>query len=159
MLSNAYHAIQTFFAMRGARIVNCPETDQPAAVVVDAFHAARTTVRDGAELRLRSCSRWPEKSGCAQNCVHQIEAAPDECRVRGVLAKWYQDKKCALCNEPLNPIDWHRKPALVRPDGTIAEWFEFRPEQIPSALQTNLPVCWNCCVDEIFRSQHPELFD
>jgi hypothetical protein len=160
MLSNAYKAVQTFFAMRGARIVQCPETDQPAAVAVDALHAARTTVRDGTELRLRSCSRWPEKSACAQKCVRQIQAAPDQCQVRSVLTKWYADKTCVLCKESLNHVNWQRhKPALMRPDGTIAEWCEFRPEQIPPVLQTHLPVCWNCSVEETFRNQHPELFD
>ena len=160
MLSNAYQAVRTFFAMRGARIVECPETHQPAGVVVNALHAGWTTVRDSTELRLRSCSRWPEKSSCAQKCVRQIQAAPAECLVKSILTKWYEDKKCVFCKESLNPVDWsHHKPTLMRPDGTIAEWCEFRPEQIPSALQTHFPVCWNCCVEETFKSQHPELYD
>jgi hypothetical protein len=160
MLSNACHAIRTFFALRGSRIVNCPETNERAAVAVDAFHAAWPTVGDGTELRLTSCSHWPEKSACAQTCVRQIQAAPDGCRVKRVLAKWHEGKKCVFCKESLDSVDWqHDSPGLLRPDGSIADWSEFRPEQIPSVLQTHLPVCWSCCVEETFRSQHPELFD
>jgi hypothetical protein len=160
MLANAYQSIRTFFAMRGARLVECPETQQSAAVVVDAMHAAWTTASSSTDIRLSRCSRWPDKAGCAQRCVRQIEAAPDACSVKHVLTKWYADKKCVVCNEGFNRVDWaHQKPTLMRPDGTIAEWYEFRPEQIPDALQTHSPVCWNCYVEETFRSQHPELFN
>jgi hypothetical protein len=160
MFSNAYEALRTFFAMRGARVVQCPETHQPAGVVIDAFHAGWTIVRGNTELRLRRCSRWPEKSSCARECVRQIQAAPAECLVKSILTAWYEGKKCVFCEESLNPVDWrHHKPALMRPDGTLAEWCEFRPEQIPSALETHLPVCWDCYVEETFRAQHPELYN
>jgi hypothetical protein len=160
MLSNAFQAVRTFFVMRGTRVVKCPETHETAGVVVDAPHAAWTSLRGSTELRLQSCSRWPGRSGCAQQCVRQIEAAPAECLVKNILTKWYADKKCVVCRESLNPVDWtHHKATLMRPDGTIAEWCEFRPEEIPYTLQTHLPVCWNCYVEETFRSQHPELYD
>ena len=159
MLSHALQAVQTFFLMRGGHVVECPETRESAGVVVDALHAASTSVRGSTKLRLRSCSRWPERSACAQQCVRQIETAPADCSVKTVLTKWYADKECVLCKEPFNAVDWTRQKAtLMRPDGTIAEWCEFRPEQIPSAFQTHLPVCWNCYADETFRNQHPELY-
>jgi hypothetical protein len=160
MLSNAFDAVRTFFGMRGARIVKCPETHQLAAVDIDALHAGWTTLRNGTQIRVRNCSRWPEKSGCAQACVRQIEAAPAECGVKSVLTKWYENKRCAICKEPFSTVDWqHARPALIRGDGTIGDWCEFRPSQIAGVLQTHLPVCWNCAVEETFRNQHPELFD
>jgi hypothetical protein len=159
MFSSAYRAVRTFFDMRGARVVKCPETLEPAGVVVDALHAGTTAFSGAADLRLRSCSRWPERSSCGQQCVRQIETAPADCLVKNILKKWSRDKQCALCKESLNDVDWvHERAVLMRPDGTIAEWYEFRPEQIPAALQTHLPVCWSCYLEEEFRSQHPELF-
>ena len=160
MLSNTFQAVRTFFAMRGERVVQCPETHEPAGVVVDALHAGWTAGQGKADIRLRSCSRWPEKSSCGQECARQIEASPAACLVKNILTKWYAGKRCVLCKAPFTSIDWwHNKPILMRPDGTIAEWCEFRTEQIVSALQTHLPVCWNCYTTETFKSIHPELFD
>src|SRR5215813_5188483 len=51
---------------RGTRLVTCPEAKQSAAVEVDAMHAAVTAAVDGIELRLRACSRWPERLDCGQ---------------------------------------------------------------------------------------------
>jgi len=160
MFSKAYEAVRMFVAMRGPRLVECPETHEVAAVVLDAAHAARTTGRGKTEIRLRSCSRWPEKANCAQACVRQIETAPAECMLKHFLMKWYADKNCVICKESIKGVDCaHEKAALMRPDGTIAEWCEFRAEQIPSVLETHLPVCWDCYVEETFKTQHPELFD
>ena len=43
----------------GARVVTCPETLQPVAVRVDAWHAGATAVLVRPDLRLSGCSRWP----------------------------------------------------------------------------------------------------
>ena len=45
-----------YFALRGARIVECPETKAPAAV---SLHAAQAAV--GGSLSLSDRSRWPER--------------------------------------------------------------------------------------------------
>src|SRR6266568_1622017 len=60
-----------FLRYRGTSAITFPETLQHAAVEVDALHAALAD-----EMRLRTCSRWPEKAGCDQACLHQIEARP-----------------------------------------------------------------------------------
>src|SRR5579864_6791150 len=46
---------------RGKRIVTCPETGTPATVELDGGHAALTAVFGEPSLRLKACSRWPEK--------------------------------------------------------------------------------------------------
>ena len=51
---------------RGRRVITCPENQRPAGVVVDARHAAATALGKAPELRLSSCSRWPERAGCGQ---------------------------------------------------------------------------------------------
>jgi hypothetical protein len=144
---------------RGQRVVVCPETRRYVAVEVDALHAAATASDGEAELRLRSCTRWPERRDCEQDCVHQIENAPEDCAVRKMLADFYEGKRCAVCRRAFEEIHWDdHKPALLRPeDGRTFGWRDLAPESLPELLETHLPVCWNCHVAAAFRREHPEL--
>lgn len=154
----AIRAVIRVLEYRGKRVITCPETGAPAAVEVDARHAAITSILGGPDLRLNDCSRWPERQGCGQECLRQIERAPMECLARTILARWYEGKACALCGRGFGEINWHdHKPALMSPERKLVEWPEVSPEKIPEALATHLPVCWNCHVAETFRDQHPEL--
>jgi hypothetical protein len=151
-------AVSAYLEFRGKRVVTCPETKAPAAVEVDATQAAFTAVLGEPELRLKDCSRWPERQNCGQECLKQIEAAPAACLVRTMLAQWYEGKTCVYCGRPFGEINWlDHKPALMNPQRVTIEWPEIRPEEIPAALATHLPVCWNCHLTESFRREHPEL--
>lgn len=56
----------------GSRLVACPEDQQPAAVNIDARHAAMTGMTDGyPDVRLSNCTRWPEHSQCDRACLSQ----------------------------------------------------------------------------------------
>ena len=139
---------------RGTRLVTCPETHTTAAVEVDAWRAALT----GTELRLEDCSRWPERETCGQECLRQIEVAPEDCLVRTILTKWYRDRPCALCSIAFGTIEaWGHRTALLSPEGKTMEWSEVQSEKLPEVLATHRAVCWNCHVAEAFRRQHPEL--
>jgi len=143
---------------RGTRVVVCPENRKVVAVEVDAAHAALSAPQGRPELRLEDCTRWPEKAGCGQECLSQIESSPEGCRVRTILGDWYQGKSCALCGKPFGEIHWHdHKPALVDANGSFVEWGAFRPEQIMGILPIHKPVCWDCFQAESFRRDHPEL--
>src|SRR5437867_2760412 len=97
------------------------------------------------ELRLRACSRWPERAGCDQACLHQIEARPEACRLHSIVATWYAGKSCAECARQIGPIVWHdRPPALLGPDGSTREWKEVAPEELPELVRTHWPLCWSC---------------
>jgi hypothetical protein len=145
--------IRKFTKYRGARVVTCPETNKPAGVEVDAVSAALSK-----GLQLKECSRWPERQDCGQGCLKQIEAAPEDCLVRNMLTKWYAGKKCAFCGRPLEDLDWaEHSPALMAPDKRTLKWREVAPEQVPEALATHLPVCWNCHIAATFRREHPDL--
>ena len=74
-----------YFAIRGRRLVECPETKAPAAVNVNAARAAVA-----GQLTLSECSRWPERQSCGRECLAQIERAPQDCLVRTVVTKWYE---------------------------------------------------------------------
>jgi hypothetical protein len=107
---------------------------------------------------LRDCSRWPERQGCGQECLKQIELSPDGCLVRHILGGWYEGKNCAICRKPFGEINWaDHKPALLSPHGKNVEWAEIRAETVPDVLATHAPVCWNCHIVRTFCQQHPDL--
>jgi hypothetical protein len=143
---------------RGKRVVVCPENRSLVAVELDAVHAALTARRGRADLRLETCTRWPEKLGCGQECLGQIESAPEACLLRSILADWYRGKSCALCGRSFHRLHWHdHQPGLRAPDGAIRGWDGFRAEHVIDVLATHAPVCWDCRVAESFRNEHPEL--
>ena len=149
--------LRTYLRYRGERLVVCPETQKPAAVGVDAGRAARGALAGNLKVRLSDCSRWPEREGCGQDCLSQVEADPETCMVWNIVARWYADKTCALCGKPFGEIHWHdHRPALLDAEMRTVQWTEVAPEKLPEVFATHWPVCWNCHVAESFRRQHPE---
>jgi hypothetical protein len=127
-------------------------------VEVDAPHAAATAISARPHLRLRECSRWPERRNCGQECLSQVEAAPEGCLIRSILTHWYEGKTCAFCGKAFGEIHWHdHKPALLSPEHELVVWRQLKPETIPAALDTHRPICWDCHVLEAFRRMHPDL--
>ncbi len=144
------------FKYRGTRVVTCPETDSPAAVRVDASRIMASSGIGEPDLRLGSCSRWPERKLCGQPCLAQIEAAPAECVVRTMLVDWYQNASCGLCGKDIGEIHWvEHKPALLTPDRKMVEWEEISPEQIAQVMATHQRVCWRCHVSNSMRERFP----
>lgn len=142
-----------YFALRGARLVECPETKAPAAV---SLHAARAAA--GASLSLSECSRWPERKACGRQCLAEIERAPADCLVRTIVANWYAGKACVVCHKPLGEIDWfERKPGFVDEAGKARPWVDIPPERLPAVLARDQPICFDCYVAATFRQEHPEL--
>ena len=150
--------VSAWLAYRGTRIVVCPETRQTVAVEVDARHAALGASRRRPQLRLESCTRWPERETCGQECLAQVEEAPEACLLLHILGDWYRGKTCAFCGRTFEA--WHQsdhEPALLAPGGALVDWSDFPPAEIHHVLASHRPVCWNCRVAEGFRRQHPEL--
>jgi len=143
---------------RGTRVVVCPENRDVVAVKVDAAHAAWSAPKGRPHLRLEDCTRWPEKAWCGQECLAQIESAPEACRLQALLAGWYRGNPCAFCGRRLGEIRWHdHKPGLLAPDGRLVAWDGFAPQDVLDVLATHRPVCWDCHVAEGFRRDHHEL--
>ncbi len=151
--------VATYLKFRGQRVVVCPETRDYVAVEVDAARAARSAVAEGApELRLQACTRWPARAGCDQDCLSQIERAPEDCAVRTILADYFRNTDCVLCGRAIGEINWHEhKPAFMRPDHVTVDWRDVPPEQLPGVFVTHQPVCWNCHVASSFAAAHPDL--
>jgi len=126
------------------------------------FQVARKTSgnlsRNTCSSRLQECSRWPEREDCGQECLKQIEADPQNCRVWNIVDKWYDGKKCVFCRKPIGPLHHlDHVPALLGPDFKTCEWKDVAPEDLPRVCSTHHPVCWNCHVAETFRRVHPNL--
>src|SRR5262245_52589475 len=153
-----FEAVAAWRRWRGTRLVTCPETGLPAAVDMDLRHAIGGSIVGRPDLRLRDCSRWPEKRRCGQTCLSQVEESPEGCLVREMLQRWYGDRSCAFCRKPFGVIHWHdHKPGLRAPDGGRREWRDIPPATLPAVLVTHRPVCWNCLIAEGFRMRYPGL--
>jgi len=147
-----------YFRLRGTRVVSCPADHTQAAVDISARKAAAGAMVGKGSFTLTSCSHWPERQGCGQRCLSQIEASPIDCLVRTHLTAWYEGRTCALCLRPVGRIDWYeRSPALLAPEGRTLAWSEVDAAHLDDILRTHKPVCFDCHVAETFRRTHPEL--
>ncbi|HEY6121378.1 MAG TPA: hypothetical protein VIV66_15575 [Pyrinomonadaceae bacterium] len=150
--------IRAFSRYRGTRIVTCPETGKPTMVEVDALHASLTSTVGLPEIRLENCWRWPLKEQCGQECLVDLDVAPDQCLVSGVLMRWYNGKKCVYCGNPFAEVHWiDHKPAMRSPEGELVSWPQVNLTNLWQVLDTYQPVCWNCYIAQSFRLDHPDL--
>ena len=62
---------------RNVEEVTCPCIGTSSLITLDPWHAARMHALGNYELRVRSCTFWPERCDCAQECLTQIEDAPE----------------------------------------------------------------------------------
>jgi hypothetical protein len=150
--------LRSFYRYRGSRIVTCPETNRSAIVEVDSLHASLTSAVGLPDIRLEDCSRWPIKEQCGQECLMDLDVAPERCLVSGVLMRWYRDKDCVYCRKAFPELHWvDHRPALLSPEGKVLSWNEVSLDQLRDVLDTHFPVCWNCYIAQTFRADHPEL--
>ena len=153
----AARLLVAWFRFRGDRVITCPESQRPAGVRLDARHAALTSL-GRPDFKLSACSRWPERAGCGQKCVSQIEESPEGCLVRGILAEWYRGKSCACCGQVFGQIEWQiQKPALLSADKVFVEWSQIAAERLQETLEAALPVCFACHMANTLIREHPGL--
>jgi hypothetical protein len=151
-------AFTAWIRLRGTRVVACPETHKPAAVTIDGTHAAVTAVWEKADLRLDTCSRWPEHRDCDQACVAQIVESGDETRARTIAAHFFEGRRCAICHHPIDAIDAAAlQPGLLDPvTHGVSAWDEVKVQDLADAFHTRKPTCANCTLAESFRQRFPE---
>jgi hypothetical protein len=158
LLFAAFVLLPVYRTYRGKRLITCPETNQPAAVDVDAVRAATSVLAGGPDLRLKDCSRWPEKAACGQECLSQVERSPGACLVRNIVAEWYRGKACFYCGKQIPQINWsEHRPGLVSPEGVTVSWTEVKPEELPSLFATHRSVCWDCHVVQSVIRERPDV--
>jgi uncharacterized protein YjeT (DUF2065 family) len=151
-------AVRIWWRYRGARVITCPENHRPAGVLVAAGRVATRAFASPPQLRLASCSRWPERAGCGQECLSQVAAAPEDCLVRHILVQWYAGKQCASCGQPFGEIPLAGvKPAVLRNDKVSVEWSEIPADRLPETLAAASPICFACHMGNMLVRKHPEL--
>jgi hypothetical protein len=147
-------SLQSYFRNRGRRSVICPDNHEPVTVEMDSRYALRTALRGQEHERLQSCSRWPGKGDCGQECLAQVDPTPEN--LERLLLKWYEGKTCAICDRPLTPADWRRsRLALLNEKQKLFELRHMHLDEIPSALDQMVPLCWNCHQEERARQATP----
>ena len=148
-------SLQSYFRNRGRRTVICPEDHEPVTVELDNTFAFRTALRGEEHERLHTCSRWPEKGDCGQECLAQVDPSPEN--LERLLQKWHQGKTCVICERPLTPADWRRsRLALLNEKQKLFELRHMHLDEIPSALDHMAPLCWNCHQEERVRQAEPQ---
>ena len=65
--------VRDFRRYREARFLNCPETGERVAIIVDGPRASSTAAIGEAGLRVIECSLWPRRKGCGQSCLKKTE--------------------------------------------------------------------------------------
>jgi hypothetical protein len=154
-------AVRAYIRLRGDRVVVCPETNKPSAVGVDALHAALSAVWELPEIRLRRCSRWPQRERCRQACVGQIAVDPEGTSATEMLKKWYAGKSCGVCRRAIPRVTGSEpRPGLLNVASRtheILSWEDVPPEQLPAVFASHLPVCPSCHVAAAFRRQFPDM--
>ncbi len=65
--------VYTFSYYRPSRTAECPETGEKVRLDIDAGRAAWTTALGRPSLRVRWCTLWPGRKGCAQECTASPE--------------------------------------------------------------------------------------
>lgn len=153
-----YRAFRLWWTYRGARVITCPENLRPAGISVDAGHVAAQPFARSPQLRLSSCSRWPERAGCGQQCLSQVAAAPEDCLVRNILVQWYAGKSCASCGQPFGEISLAgAKPAVLCADKVSVEWSQIPADRLSETLAAASPICFACHMGNVLVRTHPEL--
>ena len=61
--------LSTYRRYRGRRTIICPETDQIVEMELKAGRAGIMAALGKPELRVKWCSLWPRRKGCAEECV------------------------------------------------------------------------------------------
>jgi hypothetical protein len=145
-------SLTEYYKNRGRHSVKCPETGEAVGVEVDNRYAFRMALRGQEHSRLSSCSRWPEKGDCGQECLMQLDASPEN--LQKLLSKWMEGKSCAICGRVIMPDDWGQgRLAVLNQDHELFELRDLPAEDLQMALEYTRPLCRKCHHDE--RERQP----
>jgi len=143
-------SLTEYYKNRGRHWVKCPETGLPVDVEVDHKYGFRMALRGQEHSRLSSCSRWPEKGCCGQECLMQLDASPEN--LNRLLSMWTEGKSCAICTRAITPDDWRQsRVAVLNQKQELFELRDLPAEDLQMALEQARPLCWKCHQEERLR--------
>lgn len=69
----AMEVLVAYAERRGTRRIVCPATSEAATIDLDPSHAmVPAAFQQTPDLRVRACSEWPGRAGCAERCLAQV---------------------------------------------------------------------------------------
>lgn len=68
--------LSTYRRLRGRRTIVCPETGQIVEVELKAGRAGLMSIFGTKLARVKTCSLWPRKKGCSEECVQEYWQSP-----------------------------------------------------------------------------------
>jgi hypothetical protein len=149
-------AVRAWARFRGTRVVTCPETRRPAKVSVDVGHAMVSAAWERADVRIAQCSCWPERQGCDEACVPQIEESPDGTRVRTIAERFFKGQRCVICLRRLEPLKrTGPQPGFMDPvTRDVVSWIHVPAQELPDAVAVRRPLCPDCTLAESSHSPY-----
>ena len=76
--------LTTYRRYRGRRTIICPETDQIAEIEIKAARAGIMAALGKPSLRVKWCSLWPRRKGCAEECLQEDWPSLENRRINAV---------------------------------------------------------------------------
>lgn len=146
--------LQTYFKNRGRRPVVCPDDDQRAQVEVDNKFALQAAMQGKEQMRVKSCTHWPENGQCGQECLVQVQATSEN--IDRLLTRWLDGKSCNVCGRLLTPADWRfGRMGFFNEQFKLVELRQIDLEEIGSVPDPTRPLCWSCHQQEKQRQAQP----
>jgi hypothetical protein len=143
-------SLQSYFQNRERQSAICPENGERVDVEMDSKYAFWTAYRGQEHTRLKSCTRWPEKGDCGQECLEQVAPSPEN--VERLMLGWYQGKSCAICTRAITPSDWRRgRLGWLDDEHKLVELRHVNLKELQFALQAMRALCWTCHQEERIR--------
>jgi hypothetical protein len=146
--------LQTYFKNRGRRPVVCPDDDQCAQVVVDNKFVLQAAMRGKEQMRVKSCTHWPQNEQCGQECLVQVDATSEN--IDRLLTRWLGGKSCNACGRLLTPADWRfGRLGFFNEQFKLVELRQIDLDEIGSVPEPTRPLCWSCHQQEKQRQTQP----
>jgi len=142
-------SLQSYFQNRGLQSAICPESGDQVDIEVDNKYSFWTALRGQEHSRLKSCTNWPEKGNCAQECLVQVDPSPEN--IERMMLSWYKGKACAICARAITPSDWRRGRLAWLDNHKLVELRQVNLRQLQLKLNELRPLCWRCHQDERVR--------
>ena len=147
-------SLQSYFQNRGRQSAICPENGEPVDIEVDRKYAFWTALRGQEHSRLQSCTRWPEKGDCGQECLAQVDPAPENVErlmLAGTRARCAPSAPARLRRPIGGAAVWHGSTS----NSKLVELRQVNLRQLQSALEEMRPLCWTCHQEERVRQAVP----
>jgi len=146
--------ISTYYKNRGKRSITCPDDQKPAEIEVDRKFALQAAMRGNEQMRVETCSHWPAREECGQECLVQVDPTPEN--IERLFTKWFDGKPCSICARALTPADWRMgRMAFLDDNFKLVELRQIDLEDLGLVAEPKRPLCWKCHREEKQRQAQP----